>query len=388
MDQELLFVYGLQHIFFFVYGLYMLMKFSPDIARNNEYHFFRALLFVFLFYTAVGGVWSFTEYDVIRMPGWMFWILSICVMGSIITAGVFLYLFVLNRLTPKFGAEKGVLWFGSVLYLIEMTGLISSPLTHWLISVTLENTMVYEPGFVIIPVFTVLSFGVLIVMAVRKMLETRSDTVRRSSITIIISVVLILVCGVADNLFEKISILPIAIFGALYFIFINMQESSINSDQLTRMNNRRKADEYLSEKLLSVSPEAPLFLYALDLNGFKGINDTYGHSEGDEALVLFANTIKRTITAYAGFAARFGGDEFVMAWSPADLNRTVSPEQLSKEMEQQLHEICVQQHKPYVLSCCAGYTTCTDPDIPLQTYLKQADAELYRNKAQYYEHRK
>ena len=58
-----------------------------------------------------------------------------------------------------------------------------------------------------------------------------------------------------NNLFEKISILPIAIFGALYFIFINMQESSINSDQLTRMNNRRKADEYLSEKLLSVSPE-------------------------------------------------------------------------------------------------------------------------------------
>ncbi|MFI5935304.1 GGDEF domain-containing protein [Actinoplanes sp. NPDC051494] len=82
-------------------------------------------------------------------------------------------------------------------------------------------------------------------------------------------------------------------------------EQQANADPLTGLANRRSFETALA------GAEGPLALITVDLDHFKGINDTYGHAEGDRALTVVAAAM-RTVTTGTGTAARLGGDEFVL----------------------------------------------------------------------------
>lgn len=80
-------------------------------------------------------------------------------------------------------------------------------------------------------------------------------------------------------------------------------------DALTEIPNRRGLDEYLQQ----VYPVCEaLTLAMIDVDNFKEYNDTLGHQSGDAALKAVANTIQRHTAESGYFAARFGGEEFVL----------------------------------------------------------------------------
>jgi two-component system cell cycle response regulator len=82
-------------------------------------------------------------------------------------------------------------------------------------------------------------------------------------------------------------------------------------DPLTRLNNLRGL-VMLAEKQFQIAARTgkPLSLFYLDLDGFKGLNDRYGHDAGDRALVEAADALRRSFRD-ADILARIGGDEFV-----------------------------------------------------------------------------
>lgn len=82
-------------------------------------------------------------------------------------------------------------------------------------------------------------------------------------------------------------------------------------DELTDISNRR-GFMILSEQALRFCArhEIPATLVFIDLDGFKPINDTFGHAEGDRALISFAEQMKKALRESDIFA-RIGGDEFV-----------------------------------------------------------------------------
>lgn len=80
-------------------------------------------------------------------------------------------------------------------------------------------------------------------------------------------------------------------------------------DGLTQLPNRASFHDRLTKSLES---RTPFSLVLLDLDNFKGINDTFGHAGGDAALVFASETIGRHAEANGGFAARLGGDEFAL----------------------------------------------------------------------------
>jgi diguanylate cyclase (GGDEF)-like protein len=89
-------------------------------------------------------------------------------------------------------------------------------------------------------------------------------------------------------------------------------ERLATTDELTGLPNRRCFLQHLERELASTSRYgSPLSLLLLDLDNFKVINDTHGHSAGDRALRLVARTIKSCLRA-PDFAARLGGDEFAV----------------------------------------------------------------------------
>lgn len=83
-------------------------------------------------------------------------------------------------------------------------------------------------------------------------------------------------------------------------------------DSLTLLNNTRAFNiEYQMLKRRHSKKDQTLAVGIIDLDGFKSVNDTYGHSKGDDVLVEFAHVLKET-TCMNDVVARMGGDEFVV----------------------------------------------------------------------------
>ncbi|MFZ5800472.1 MAG: diguanylate cyclase [Candidatus Omnitrophota bacterium] len=97
-------------------------------------------------------------------------------------------------------------------------------------------------------------------------------------------------------------------------------EQLIFSDDLTGAYNRRYLYQYLPQEIgrCKLSRQS-LWLLMIDIDDFKGINDTYGHLRGDEVLRGVAEILKESVRS-ADTAIRYAGDEFTVIISSADLN--------------------------------------------------------------------
>ncbi|OUR72093.1 hypothetical protein A9Q76_04300 [Arcobacter sp. 31_11_sub10_T18] len=95
-----------------------------------------------------------------------------------------------------------------------------------------------------------------------------------------------------------------------------------NKDPMTQAYNRRYFGE-VSKKMLSLSirNKQNLSLVILDIDKFKDINDTYGHSIGDDVIIMLSNTLEQSIRQ-SDISARFGGEEFVILFNDSDKDDT------------------------------------------------------------------
>ena len=92
------------------------------------------------------------------------------------------------------------------------------------------------------------------------------------------------------------------------------------SDTLTGLPNRRALDERLEEEVLSARRNNYSFaVVMMDLDGFKDVNDTYGHSTGDDVLRLVFSQMARGVRN-TDFLARYGGDELTLILTQSDMS--------------------------------------------------------------------
>ncbi|MGL5497031.1 MAG: sensor domain-containing diguanylate cyclase [Aeromonas sobria] len=149
-------------------------------------------------------------------------------------------------------------------------------------------------------------------------------------------------------------------------------------DELTRISNRR-GFVMLAEKSLSLASrlQMPLALLYLDLNGFKGINDRWGHAEGDRALIVFATLLKQAFRG-ADVFARMGGDEFAVLLP----NVVEAQAQLAYErFNTILAEHNRQSSCGYALACSTGIVSYDGRGcVSLAELLTRADELMYQRK--------
>ena len=92
------------------------------------------------------------------------------------------------------------------------------------------------------------------------------------------------------------------------------------SDTLTGLPNRRALDERLEEEVQAARRNNYSFaVIMMDLDGFKDVNDTYGHATGDDVLRLVFNQMARGVRN-TDFLARYGGDELTLILSQSDMS--------------------------------------------------------------------
>lgn len=92
-----------------------------------------------------------------------------------------------------------------------------------------------------------------------------------------------------------------------------------NTDSVTGLPNRRALDERLQEEWrLAEQTGAPFSVVMMDLDGFKAVNDTFGHNVGDELLYSLFNFLAQRMRT-SDFLARYGGDELTLVMRSTDL---------------------------------------------------------------------
>ena len=149
-------------------------------------------------------------------------------------------------------------------------------------------------------------------------------------------------------------------------------------DSLTGCYNRRYGLELLDRQIkLSHRSKSPLLLAFLDIDGFKAINDTFGHEEGDEVLKevvkLFKSTLREIDIIY-----RMGGDEFLLIFPDSSL-QDASPikERINKNLTKLNHSL----KKPYKIELSVGLS-CYDSanPQPMDELIRIADQRMYEDK--------
>ena len=149
-------------------------------------------------------------------------------------------------------------------------------------------------------------------------------------------------------------------------------------DDLTGLYNRR-GFYTLAEQGLRTAQRmgTEMLLIFGDMDNLKGINDTFGHKEGDQALVDISQILKETFRE-SDIIARMGGDEFVIL----GMNSFgTSAEKLINRFTQILKDHPLQTKRPHTLSLTIGIA-CFKPQNPcsLDSLIAEADKAMYENK--------
>ena len=193
---------------------------------------------------------------------------------------------------------------------------------------------------------------------------------------------LIAISSLLQQLDWTIPFLPDGIVLADLIVYINYTDSLISKDPLTGINNRSELTRYLTGRIRQNNLQTDLYYFIMDIDKFKAINDTYGHGEGDHALVLLANALKRVSSSreYRCFISRYGGDEFVVI---AELPSVYVARTLAAHIREAVSEEARRAGVPYALLVSVGFAcyrkgTKTESVAGL---MAEADEMLYHEKS-------
>lgn len=150
-------------------------------------------------------------------------------------------------------------------------------------------------------------------------------------------------------------------------------------DPLTGLPNRRFFVEMLSEVLLTTTTDSRSAVLMLDLNGFKSINDAYGHAAGDQALIEFAQRISAIMRAGA-VLIRVGGDEFAVI--VPNIVSLDGPTALARRMVAAVAEPFLIGQISTSVGVGIGIAIAPSDGMDPELLVQRADRALYRAKAE------
>lgn len=150
-------------------------------------------------------------------------------------------------------------------------------------------------------------------------------------------------------------------------------------DELTGLFNRRYMEESLAREVRRAARSGePLALLLLDLDGFKRVNDTLGHTHGDRLLADLAQRLAREVRG-GDLACRYGGDEFVVALPDCELTAAVEHGERLRRVIRAAEE---GDEHPAVLEVGVSIGVAVFPEhgASPEELIAAADAALYRAK--------
>ena len=186
---------------------------------------------------------------------------------------------------------------------------------------------------------------------------------------------------VQKNLFLQSMVFISVLYFAFAFVVIYLIQKKHEysyQDHLTKLANRKRFEEMLDYKILQANKKKQkIAVLFFDLDKFKAINDTYGHSVGDRVLQEVANKIKSKIPK-DDIAARLGGDEFTGLISNISSQEQII--EIGETMSDLFNEPLDIDGQEIIMRTSLGISIYPDHGKSLEELILKADSAMYEAK--------
>lgn len=274
------------------------------------------------------------------------------------------------RKTNKYREINNKVFWLSVPFIINGIASIGSYSSNWIFSITPENIYVRGPLFFISPM--TIYFYYIVNLAVlynsrRKL--AKEELLMLSMLTIIPAVM---------SVFQLYYFIYLTIWNstaiAVIINYIFIVHSQIKIDPLTGLGNRVAYNEYIAS--LRGKSNIVLSVVNIDLDGFKKVNDVYGHREGDEVLRFFARQLEDVFEG-KGVSIRLGGDEFIVLINE---NRKDVIDKHIKILIDKINAYNAKNEMPYHIKFSYGMTTFNEMYNSIDELIHHSDKLMYEEK--------
>ena len=275
--------------------------------------------------------------------------------------GVFLVEFYIEQTDNGWDVRKW--WLGFVAGMIVLASFFMIPF---------EPTMILILALVL-DVLMVLPFVVVGLDSASKAHGADTYFERRTYLMLVLFTIPIILSFVLDIWNDDLPFTEIGFTASILIMMMNLQSQTITLDPLTQITNRSQFERIIGSRMGSEESAGNLYFGIMDMDHFKSINDTFGHSEGDKALIDVADILKRACGNTGAIVARFAGDEFVIMYE--------GDRKVLDGVCDRIHGYCdeANRERPYHLGVSIGIVR-YDGGVSFRELFEMADSEMFRVK--------
>ena len=360
-----------------IFGIMLAHDLASIDRQEKQIKFDRALI-AFMLYFISDAVWAGVDSGII--PKTQFSVFVTNFANYLLMAGItFCWLRFVMSVEQVADRDSRRTMFGIIApFILSTAALIAIYIAapQMLIDENLEALPAFDIFLVAVPFIYIIA---VIVYTVRKMKIEDDPTEMKKHVAVGFFPLIVIVGGAVQLL--VLTTTPIFCFACailMLIFYIQQMDQRISTDPLTQLNNRGQLLRYISQPNLRKEGRRT-YVMMLDINDFKGINDTYGHAEGDRALRIIADALRNATQRYNFplFVGRYGGDEFILIMHPGSEKDI---EKLPDEIRANIELECVEQNVPYNISIGIGCDELRAGGDTFQQCQQRADHKLYLDK--------
>lgn len=292
---------------------------------------------------------------------------------------MFGYIWCLYAVYRMFNSPRRVKRYAKIIcgpVIIALLSIWTTPFTGWVFRITDDNIYTREWMWLVPGLATVayVVFGVVYIYSNRK----RINKYMIMPIALIISPIFIGM--LVQMILPGTAIIAMVVTISLVGLYATNQSESAYIDRLSGVYNRRYLDDYLTglnenDKFKKIGKTITGIM--LDMDKFKQINDTFGHHIGDDAISQVGKILRENL-GKMNFAARYGGDEFIIITPMLDSD---SIEVLMQKLTDAANANNDSGEYPYELSFSYGYAQFTvGKEKDSDGFMKRMDDNMYEYK--------
>lgn len=258
--------------------------------------------------------------------------------------------------------------------------IMTNPWTKYFFTVDEANLYHRGPGVMPHQLFCWAYFLIALSMVVIELRKEKNEFKKKEYKNYLLFIVPIAFGTITQLLFYGVTSTQLGFAFSVVLVLFTSQQTLIHKDELTGLNNRNSFTSFVDT--ISLNPKNDSYtVIMIDVDGFKSINDNYGHLLGDEALQHTARVLMRSagaIDATRLHIYRYGGDEFVIIGKNigSDIINELKAN-LKKELETENATINTGYKISLSLGICSGICNCTED---MKRILDIADKEMYQFK--------
>lgn len=373
-DSAVYISYVITEIFCILFSICIIVKANKNVGTDLQMQHFRGMSLFFILYLVSDSLWAVGQGGLIPFNSVMNKITS--VMGLVAVSLLILSwcIFVIYRIDQNDSKNtKRLIKMHYAVAAADVLLVVTSVFTGFVFYIDKNNIYQLGSGYAVHLVFVIVQlFGSGIYSFVYSFSNDQIRIKKEYRLPLFF-IILPSATAVLEGILPLTPIVPLGIFLPILLAFLEIQNSEIYSDALTGLNNRRRMEIFLQDKIHNASEDKPFMIYIIDVNDFKLVNDKFGHIVGDKTLRLVADALHNVSDSLHGFCARYGGDEFVLIVN----DEAALQETLQKEVDA-LREHCADLI-PQV-SVCSGSAVCDSSAMTAAELIAQADEQLYEQK--------